>query len=143
MGQKRIIEVIFLGLWIIIGFSIFVHYAKKYNNPVEIPNKLKIKDSLELNKIYQLKRITVVKGDLFDVSIYDKDSSRLFVKLNLNAVEDSKSSVLNLINNSINPKLKLIKKDIDGKWVVEIYLNFEQKEISLAEWLVSKNLVYK
>ncbi|MEI8270259.1 MAG: hypothetical protein WCG45_02730 [bacterium] len=143
MGRKRIMETIFLGLWIIIAVSIFVHYNRKYNNPVKIPDKLKIKNNLELNKIYDIKRITVLSGDSFDVVIYDDVESRLLSKLNLTAVADSKNVVLKLLNNSTNPKIKLTKKDNDGKWVVDILLTSEGKEIDLSEWLVHQNLVYK
>ena len=143
MGRKRIMETIFLGLWIMIAVSIFVHYNKKYNNPVKIPDKLKIKDDLEINKIYNIKRITILSGDSFDVSIYDKSESRLLSKLNLVAVADSKNIVLKLFNNITNPKIKLIKKDIDGKWVVDIFFKQDDKELSLSEWLVRQNLVYK
>ncbi|RTK96834.1 MAG: hypothetical protein EKK64_02960 [Neisseriaceae bacterium] len=143
MGRKRIMETIFLGLWIMIAVILFVHYNKKYNNPVKIPDKLKIKNNLELNKIYDIKRITVLSGDSFDVVIYDDVESRLLSKLNLTAVADSKNVVLKLLNNSTNPKIKLTKKDNDGKWVVDILLTSEEKEINLSEWLVRQNLVYK
>ena len=143
MGQKRIVEIIFLGLWIIIAFSIFVHYNKKYNETLEIPKELKIKNDLEINKIYKIKKITVLQGDLFDVSVHDNEKSRLLCKLNLNAVDNSKNSVLNLFNNSFNPRMRLIRKDIDGKWFVEIFLTNNGKDIDLSKWLFEQNLVYK
>lgn len=143
MGQKRIVEIIFLGLWIIIAFSIFVYYNIKYNETLEIPKELKIKNDLEINNIYKKKKITVLQGDLFDVSVHDNEKSRLLCKLNLNAVDNSKNSVLNLFNNSFNPRMRLIRKDIDGKWFVEIFLTNNGKDIDLSKWLFEQNLVYK
>ena len=144
MGRKQILELVFLGLWIIIAFVIFVHYKGDYNKPVKVPSKLISKNPKpEIGKVFLVKRITIIKGDLFDIVIKDGTDSRILAKLKENAVENSKKNVLELFNNSVNPKVVLKEKQLDGKWVVNLFLTHQGEEINVSEWLIKQNLIYK
>jgi hypothetical protein len=85
----------------------------------------------------------VLSGDSFDIVLKDQKSTRILGKLNLNATQNAKKEVLDLLNNVTNPKVVLESKQVDGKWIVNIYFTQDGKEKTITDWLVSKNLVYQ
>jgi hypothetical protein len=112
------------------------------NATIPIPEELK-NDSGLSGKKHDVKRISVLSGDSFDIVLKDQKSTRILGKLNLNATQNAKKEVLDLLNNVTNPKVVLESKQVDGKWIVNIYFTQDGKEKTITDWLVSKNLVYQ
>jgi xanthosine utilization system XapX-like protein len=95
-------------------------------------------------KTYPIKRIQVLKGDYFDITISEeKSDKRILGKLSVLATEDSKTKVLDLMNHCSQPKVTLKSKDSEGRWIVEINFVHESKEVNLTQWLTQNGLTYK
>jgi hypothetical protein len=92
-------------------------------------------------KTYSIKRIQVLKGDYFDISMFE--DKRILAKLSVLATEDSKNKVLDLMNHCTQPKVTLKSKDIEGRWIVEIDFLHENQKVNLAQWLTQNGLTYK
>lgn len=135
MINRRIIEVIVLGLWLSIAV---VFYIKNKHTPIppQIPNIIS-----EEGKTYEVSKITVVDGHTFDLTIKD---DRILVKLSVVSVDRSKGKVLDLLHHSSCPSVTLRKKQNDGVWVVDLFfINESGEKINLTEWLIANKLVYK
>jgi hypothetical protein len=112
------------------------------NATIPIPEELK-NDSGLSGKKYDVKRISVLSGDYFDIVLKDQKSTRILGKLNVNATQNAKQEVLDLFNHVTNPKVVLESKQVDGKWIVNIYFTQDGKEKTITDWLLSKNLIYQ
>ena len=97
----------------------------------------------ETEKKYDISRVIVLSGDSFDVTLKDEKATRVLAKLSLNSTKEAKEKVFDLLNHSESPKVRLLEKQTNGQWVVDFSFFKEGKEINLAEWLKSNNLVYK
>ena len=142
MERRRILEIIIFGLWLMIAVVLVMDQNFDTNATIPIPEELKVDKDLSGNK-YNIKRISVLNGDSFDIVLKDQKSTRILGKLNVNATQNAKQEVLELLNHVTNPKVVLESKQIDGKWIVNIYFTQDGKEKTITEWLVSKNLVYQ
>jgi hypothetical protein len=142
MERRRILEIIIFGLWLMIAVVLVMDQNFDTNATIPIPEELKVDKNLSGNK-YNIKRISVLNGDSFDIVLKDQKSTRILGKLNVNATQNAKQEVLELLNHVTNPKVVLESKQIDGKWIVNIYFTQDGKEKTITEWLVSKNLVYQ
>ena len=145
MNRKNLIELFVLGLWLIIGLVFFVYQNKSNNTFVPLPDKLNIpsiSDSKK-NKQFSVKKIIVLSGDAFDITLKDKDGTRILCKLSANATEDAKKKVYDLLNDCTNPQVVLLDKQSDGRWIVKLKFNYLQKEVNLPDWLLDNNLAYK
>ncbi len=142
MERRRILEIVIFGLWLMIAVVLVIDQNFDTNATIPIPEELK-NDSGLSGKKYDVKRISVLSGDSFDIVLKDQKSTRILGKLNLNATQNAKKEVLDLLNNVTNPKVVLESKQVDGKWIVNIYFTQDGKEKTITDWLVSKNLVYQ
>lgn len=142
MERRRILEIVIFGLWLMIAVVLVIDQNFDTNATIPIPEELK-NDSGLSGKKYDVKRISVLSGDSFDIVLKDQKSTRILGKLNLNATQNAKKEVLDLLNNVTNPKVFLESKQVDGKWIVNIYFTQDGKEKTITDWLVSKNLVYQ
>jgi hypothetical protein len=142
MERRRILEIIIFGLWLMIAVVLVMDQNFDTNATIPIPEELKVDKNLSGNK-YNIKRISVLSGDSFDIVLKDQKSTRILGKLNVNATQNAKQEVLELLNHVTNPKVVLESKQVDGKWIVNIYFTQDGKEKTITEWLVSKNLVYQ
>ena len=142
MERRRILEIIIFGLWLMIAVVLVMDQNFDTNATIPIPEELKVDKDLSGNK-YNIKRISVLNGDSFDIVLKDQKSTRILGKLNVNATQNAKQEVLELLNHVTNPKVVLESKQVDGKWIVNIYFTQDGKEKTITEWLVSKNLVYQ
>lgn len=138
MDHRRIIELVVLGLWLSIGTVIF--YGKKDAVPEKILPQYPVS---EIGKNYEVIKITVVRGDSFDVTLKDGNDSRILAKLPVMAVENSKGKVIDVLNHSTKPRVVLRDKQSDGRWMIDLFFEQDGKEINLSDWLVSNKLVYK
>jgi hypothetical protein len=142
MRYRTLIEFLILGLWLAIAVVIFIHYNKETDTgPAPLPNIPITESGLEKGKKFDVKKITVLRGDSFDLTM--TDDARVLGKLPVMATENAKAKVLDLLNHSTNPKVLLREKQPDGRWVIDLFFTFEGKEINLTEWLSSNKLVYK
>lgn len=141
MRQK--IELLVIGLWFLVAIVFYYQYNKKVVSPeYPIPETLipKIGEG-EKGKKFDVIKVSFLRADVIDVTIKNKD--RLMAKLNIVATDDAKEKVLDLLNESSNPKVLLKEKQPDGRWVVDFFFINNGKEVNLTEWLIKNNLVYK
>jgi hypothetical protein len=145
MERRRIIELVIVGLWLTIAVVLFIHYQKDTNKVVPIPDKLvapTVPES-EKGKRFDVRKVTVLRGDSFDIIMKDEGNTRILGKLPVMATEDAKGKVLDLLNHSTNPKVVLREKQPDGRWTIDFFFVSNGTEMNLSEWLSSNNLVYK
>lgn len=137
-NRKRIIEFFVWGLWfIILVVALIVGTAtKKSIDNLVVPN-------LSDSEKFDVKKLIILSGDSFDITIKNDESTRILGKLSVIATENSKSNVLRLLNHSTNPKVALYEKQPDGRWAIDLFFTNDGKELNLSDWLISNNLVYK
>lgn len=141
MRQK--IELLVIGMWLLAAVVFYYKYDKKSKNPeLPVPETIfpKVTDA-EKGKRFEVTKVTVLRADVLDITIKNKD--RIMAKLALTATDDAKEKVLDLLNNSTQPIVVLREKQSDGRWIVDFFFTNNGKEVSLSEWLLSNNLVYK
>lgn len=147
MKTNRLVMIILIGgLGLFLGYlawpKIQGYVTGNKENPVIVAPP-DVKDS-EVGKTYPIKRIQVLKGDYFDITISEnKSDMRILGKLSVLATEDSKTKVLDLMNHCTTPKVTLKSKDTEGRWIVEINFVHEGKEVNLTQWLTQNGLTYK
>ena len=99
-----------------------------------------------MSKKYDVKKITVIDGNTFDLSIRNSLSedlmARILGEIPLKATIDAKKKVIELLNKVENPIVFLDKKLDNGKWIIEISFSLEGKDIQLTSWMKENNLVY-
>ena len=143
MGHRRIIELVIVGLWLTIATVLFIHYSRDKGAPPVPESLVPPVFHPEKGKKYEVRKLTVLRGDSFDLTIKDNDT-RILAKLPVTATENAKSKVLDLLNHCTNPKVVLRDRQPDSHWTIDFYFtNTEGKEVNLVEWLSSNNLVYK
>ena len=146
MDRSRMMEMVVVGLWLTIAVVLFIHYQKSTNKVAPIPDKLvapTVPES-EKGKRFDARRVIVLRGDSFDITMKDATDTRILGKLPVMATDNAKEKVVDLLNHSTNPKVVLQEKQPDGRWTIDFFFtNSEGKEVNLVEWLSSNNLVYK
>jgi len=145
MERRRIIELVIVGLWLTIAVVLFIHYQRDTNETVPIPDRLVVPTvpKSEKGKRFDVRRVIVLRGDSFDITMKDEGNTRILGKLSIMATENAKGKVLDLLNHSTNPKVVLREKQPDGRWTIDFFIVNNGKEVSLVDWLSSNNLVYK
>lgn len=101
------------------------------------------KDELVIGNYYPVSRIVVLKGDLFSFVLKDDERTKLLGKLPVTATEGSKSRVLDLLNDSESPRIKLLEKSEDGFWLIQLQARHNEEDLDLTNWLTKNSLVYK
>jgi len=147
MKRNRLIMFIIIGgLGLVLGDLVWPKiqmYFRRNGEPIVIAAPPDVKENV-VGKTYPIKRIQVLKGDYFDITILeDKLDKRILGKLSVLATDNSKSKVLDLMNRCTQPKVTLKSKDNEGFWIVEINIVHESKEVNLAQWLTQNGLTYK
>jgi hypothetical protein len=138
VGKSKLIEIVVLGLWLLIAVVLFIRlqpstqYVPSSGNTF-IPEK----------KSYDVKKISIVDGNTFDLILNDDSFSRILAEIPVKTVLESRKKLIDLFNNCEKPRVVLKKKDSDGKWVVDFYIHINSKEIDLIDWMRSNNLVYQ
>jgi hypothetical protein len=140
--KSKIIEIVVLGLWLLIALVLIFRSKEstQFVPPIsEQPSNL-------LSKKYDVKKITVIDGNTFDLSIRNSLSedlmARILGEIPLKATIDAKKKVIELLNKVENPIVFLDKKLDNGKWIIEISFSLEGKDIQLTSWMKENNLVY-
>lgn len=145
MGRRRLLEIVTIGLWLTIAVVFYLHYTRNADTSLPVPEKLILPELSQsmAGKTYDVKKIIVLRGDSFDITLKDDSETRVLGVLSVSATEDAKQKVIDLLNNSLKPKVVLSKKQSDNRWLVNIFVEVNEKQISLSEWLESNKLVYK
>jgi hypothetical protein len=147
MKVNRLVMVIMIGgLVLLLGYLAWPKIGSYISGNKEAPVIVAPPDVPDnvTGKTYPIKRIQVLKGDYFDITISeDKTDKRILGKLSVLATEDSKTKVLDLMNHCSQPKVTLKSKDNEGRWIVEINFVHESKEVNLTQWLTQNGLTYK
>lgn len=133
-SNKRIFELIILGLWLCIALILYVQ------------NDILKKDNLNTGLISSelaVKEIIVIDDNTFEVTLKDNSKTIILAKLDLDTVDGSKQKVVNLLSKIIDPKISLLQKQKDGHWIVKMSFVLEGKKTNLENWLFSNDLVKK
>lgn len=139
--SKWAIQSIIVGLWLMIAVIITVrHFEKSKILPGFLT--LPVIAETEKNKIFNVSKVVVIRGNYFDLTLKE-DNIHLFGKLNVLTTEEAKIKLLDLLNNATKPTIVLREKQDDGCWIIDFFVIDKDKEINLAEWLSSNNLVIK
>lgn len=142
--RSKIIEIIILGLWLTLAVTYFVK-TRYQNKDLPVPQDFEVKEtnSLKSGKEFAVRRIAVVDGSTFDLLLRDDDSTRVLCELDIKSTNDAKSKVIDLLNASQQPKVKLVKRQENGKWLIDLFVTEDNKEINLSSWLKENKLVYR
>jgi hypothetical protein len=141
VGRKHIIEVLIVGLWLAIAVVLGLRYSQPQQLPIPEELVAPVLPRSEQGKMYEISRIIVLRGDAFDITL--KNESRVLVRLSVAATENARGKVLDLLNHSTNPRAKLIERQPDGRWTIDLLFVYQGNETDLAKWLETNNLVYQ
>jgi hypothetical protein len=119
---KRFFDLAILCLWLCIAVVVTINYKTKNTF-----------SEREIEKIF------VIDKNSFDVIL--EDQSKITVSLPVNATDEAKQKIIELLKESSNPKVILYNKRKDGRWLADLKFLFKEKEISLKDWLSSNDLV--
>lgn len=144
MRQTKIVELVILGLWLTLAVTYYVkiHYQNR-DTPVPQESVVKETGNLKSGKEFSVRRIAVLDGSTYDVLLKDDDSTRVLCELDVKATSDAKAKVLDLLNASQQPQLKLVKRQENGKWLVDMSVTENGKHVNLSSWLKENKLVYR
>lgn len=137
MDKRKIIEIVVFALWFAIAVLLYFRTSTKdlKDNKTEITQT-------QIEAKVDVKKITVIDGNTFDLSLNDHNLDRVLAVLPVKATTEAKIKVIDLLNTSSSPKV-ILKTKTGDRWLVEIFFNNNGKEHSMSEWLVQNNLVYK
>lgn len=138
MGKSKLIEIVVLGLWLLIAVVLFVRLQPSAQYVPSSPEGI-----INPEKSYDVKKISIVDGNTFDLILNDNSVSRILAEIPVKTVLEAKKKLIDLFNNCEKPRVVLKKKDSDGKWIVDFYIHINSKEIDLIDWMRSNNLVYQ
>lgn len=145
MGRSKLIEITVLGVWLLIAVLFFLKTRQPHNEKIILPESMST-DNLgvaEKGKEFDVRRIVLMDDGKFDITLKDDASSRILAELSVRMVGGSKSKVLDFLNNSSKPRVVLKERKNDGKWLVNVFIVNDGKEINLDDWLTENNLIYK
>ena len=136
-------EIIILLLWFLIAASLF--FVDKQKQIISDPPIEQFDNDKKIETVQKLdvKKIVVISSNSYDFTLKDEKNTRILAKPSVLVTEDAKQKIIDLLNNVENPKLKLIQKQEDGKWIVDLFYTVNGQEQSFSSWLEEKNLVYK
>jgi hypothetical protein len=141
VGKSKLFELLILGLWLLI---VLILYLKVQQTNQKTPF-FKENENSQItagNKSYDVKRVTVNSGCVFDIMIDDVLLSRIMGRLSVKTATEAKKKVIDLLNNCTKPRIVLKNKDADGIWVLDLYLTIDGSELNLTNWLKDNKLVY-
>ena len=144
MRQTKIVELVILGLWLTLAVTYFAK-TRLQDKDVPVPHESVVTEtgSLKPGAEYSVRRIAVLDGSTYDVLLKDEEGTRVLCELEIKATTDAKPKVLDLLNASHQPLLKLIRRQENGKWLVNLSVTDEGKSVSLSSWLRENKLVYR
>ena len=138
MNKSKIIELTVFGLWLLIALIL---YLRLRDTTQFVPQVQEY--SIDLSaKSYLVKQITVIDGNTFDLSLRDDLVSRVLGELPLKSTTDARKKVIEVLNKAANPRVVLNKKKDDGKWLIDLTVSLEGKDVDLKDWMKQNNLVY-
>lgn len=139
MYNRRLFELIILGSWLLIAILVTIDYSIKTSESIKLPQNFSL--TLHPNNEIEIKKISVLSGNSFDIVLKDKDHSRIIVCFPFIAVKSAKDKVIDVLAEASTPRVILIEQKKDGKWEADIRFFLKEKETSLIEWLKEKELV--
>lgn len=141
MERSRIIEIVVLGLWLLIVLVLIL----RSKEPTQfVPNSYEESEKL-VSKKYDVRKITVIDGNTFDLSLSDDLTggiSRVLGEIPVKAISESKRKVVELLNRVQNPRVKLSKRMGDGRWIIEMTFSLDGKDVEFLSWMKENNLIY-
>ena len=127
-----------LGLWLLIAVVLFI----RNQNATVISLPPILNENVISSRIYDVKKISVIDGNTFDLLLKDDSVSRILAQLPVKGVGESKKKIVELLNHCEKPKVFLKEKEKDGKWIVDMTVQVDSKEINIVDWLKTNNLIY-
>lgn len=141
VGKSKLFELLILGLWLLIALILYLK-IQQTNQKTPFFKENENSQIVAGKKSYDVKRVTVNSGCVFDIMIDDVLLSRIMGRLSVKTATEAKKKVIDLLNNCTKPRIVLKNKDADGIWVLDLYLTIDGSELNLANWLKDNKLVY-
>lgn len=141
VGKSKLLELLILGLWLLIALILYLR-VQQANQKIPFFKENENSQIVAGNKSYDVKRVTVNSGCVFDIMIDDVLLSRIMGRLNVKTATEAKKKVIDLLNNCTKPRIVLKNKDADGIWVLDLYFTIDGSELNLTNWLKDNKLVY-
>lgn len=145
MGRSKLIEITVLGVWLLIAVLFFFKNSKSHQKEIVLPDSLNTDtlSSVDKGKDFDLRKIVLMEDGRFDLTLKDETSSRILADLTVQMVKGSRGKVLDFLNTVSKPRVVLKERKSDGKWLVDVFVVADGKELNLADWLRENNLSYK
>lgn len=144
MRQLKIFELLLLGLWLLIGVCFFYKYRAPTKDAIKVPPVLETPDiALSYKgKSFEVRRVAVQAGSAFDMTLKDDKVARVLADLSVHGTAEAKQKVVDLLNNSTQPRVVLRDRKPDGRWLVDFFVKQNGAEVNVADWLLKNKLVY-
>jgi hypothetical protein len=145
MGRSKLIEITVLGVWLLIAVLFFFKTKLPHKDEIVLPEGLNTDtfSSVDKGKDFDLRKIVLMEDGRFDLTLKDDASSRILADLTVQIVKGSRGKVLDFLNIITKPRVLLRERKSDGKWLVDVFVVADGKELNLADWLKDNNLAYK
>ena len=113
-----------------------------YNKKAKVIN-LPTLPSASVNDTYDIEKIRVINGNEYEITYKDSSETKLIhALLQVKTTEKSKEKVIKFLNGISQPKLVILNR-LEGICIVDIIVLYENKNVSLADWLKNQGLVFE
>jgi len=134
MFNKRILISAILGVVLIAGYA---YLNRSHPSLVTSP----------FEKLHVVYRINVLQGHEFDLKL--DNGKRVHARLRIGTVPEAKESVIRFLNENLKNRTVYIKvyekvsqEHAEDLWIVDLIVKTGEGELSLAEWLEEKGLIW-
>ena len=138
MNRSFILKMVILGLWLLIACLLYAHYSQDNKKAVPIPDKI---EDGTISRKFDVSKIVVLSGSTFEITL--KNDVKFLGKFLFATSSDTKNVMINLFNHSTKPEVFIHKKQPDGYWSVDIYVNKDGEQIDVSEYLKTQKLIYR
>lgn len=131
-------QYILIGILVIMAVCLFYSYNKKAK-VINLPTL----PSASVNDTYDIEKIRVINGNEYEITYKDSSETKLIhALLQVKTTEKSKEKVIKFLNGISQPKLVILNR-LEGICIVDIIVLYENKNVSLADWLKNQGLVFE
>lgn len=142
MGKSKVFEMLILGLWLLVMATlVFRHFASNGEMDPPLPPSDPGLGEAVVGKRLKVKRIVVVDGSNYDITLKEGDR-RLLLTLPVATAQGAKQQVVSFLNTVTSPEVLLESKKPDGRWSGRIIAKKSDVDVDLCKWLADNKFVY-
>ena len=122
-------------------FFIIIGSTLVLNRPELLPQQLQQR----IEKTEAVSKIRVIAGNEFDIWTVSGERIHGFLEVDTPSGTGSEvaGAVQKLFNECQNPMVKILRKDKDDAWKVELYLQVSGQTVILSEYLRQNSMIWK